>query len=368
MSVSPLSSATHSPANLPALIPAQPDPAADHPSETALFTRTRQAAFLAALAHSGSVRSAAASARVSHQTAYRARLGSPGFRCGWDAALLAARARSEEVLACKAVDGWEEDVIYHGEVVCTRRRFSDRLLLAHLGRLDRLCGDAEVAAFAEDFDAVLARFEAGEDLPTAPCVAPCPSTGSGRSGVLGEDGEDNFSASGEWSMRSTLRQAQPLRQAQDGRELGEAEDVPPPLPPKREHGSLLKEAQQLEIGDYEVWFDEALEQTLTTWPAPPDFSGEELAVLTDYGDVIARWPLDPAVHGEKRCYWARTLTPDEEAGLVAADERAADHRAARLALYQRAAFGLATPAERASLSAANGGDEQWGSVRAAARG
>jgi hypothetical protein len=109
-------------------------------------------AFLAALAATGSVRSASASAGVSHQTAYRARLASPGFRRGWDAALLAARAQAEEVLACRALEGWEEDVVYHGEVVASRRRFSDRLLLAHLARLDRLCGDAEVAEFADRFD------------------------------------------------------------------------------------------------------------------------------------------------------------------------------------------------------------------------
>ena len=106
-----------------------------------------------------------AGAGVSHQTAYRARLGSPGFRRAWDAALLAARAQAEEVLARRAFEGWEEDVVYHGEVVCTRRRFSDRLLLAHLARLDRLCGDAEVAEFADAFDASLARYGAGEDRP-----------------------------------------------------------------------------------------------------------------------------------------------------------------------------------------------------------
>ncbi len=56
-------------------------------------------------------------------------------------------------------------MLYHGEVVCTRRRYSDRLLLAHLGRLDKLCGDAEVAEFADSFDASLERYAAGEDRP-----------------------------------------------------------------------------------------------------------------------------------------------------------------------------------------------------------
>ena len=91
--------------------------------------------------------------------------------------------------------------------------------------------------------------------------------------------------------------------------------------------------------------------------------GAELAVLTDYGEVIGPWSVDPAVHGGKRCFWARTLTAEEAAGVVAAEERAAEHRFARLAIYRRAAFGLASAAECASLAAANGGDKQWGLVR-----
>ena len=84
--------------SLPVLIDADP----------ALFSRERQAAFLAALAGTGNVRSASARAGVSHQTAYRTRLASPGFRRAWDAALLAARAQAEEVLACRApISSWK---------------------------------------------------------------------------------------------------------------------------------------------------------------------------------------------------------------------------------------------------------------------
>ena len=179
----------------PLVLSAEPVEASNDPS---LFTRERQAAFLAALAATGIVRSAAAQAGVSHQTAYRERLASPGFRRAWDAALLAARAQAEEVLARRAFEGWEEDVVYHGEVVCTRRRFSDRLLLAHLARLDRLCGDAEVAEFADDFDGTLARYAAGEDRP-ARVVEPLADR---------EDAEAEIISSGERSKRSKPR-AQP---------------------------------------------------------------------------------------------------------------------------------------------------------------
>jgi len=148
--------------NLPALIADLPGDDTRAPQTE--FTRDRQVRFLENLSLTGSVRSAASAGGVSHQTAYRARRATREFRTAWDAALLAARVHAEEVLACRAIDGVEEKVFYHGEQVDTRVRYSDRLLLAHLARLDRLTGDAAVNAVAEDFDAALARFAAGEDL------------------------------------------------------------------------------------------------------------------------------------------------------------------------------------------------------------
>jgi hypothetical protein len=145
---------------LPIIIDAPP---ADATPADACFDRERQVAFLEALAEGGAVRRAAARAGVSHMTAYRARRASAPFRRAWDAALLAARALAEDVLATRAIDGVEEEVWYHGEVIATRRRYDARLLLAHLARLDRLCADARTEAFAGDFDAALARFAQGEE-------------------------------------------------------------------------------------------------------------------------------------------------------------------------------------------------------------
>ena len=195
-----------------------PQSADDSVPDPSHFTRERQTAFLAGLAATGVVRSAAGRAGVSHQTAYRARTASPGFRRAWDAALLAARAQAEEVLACRALDGWEEDVLYHGEVVATRRRYSDRLLLAHLSRLDRLCGDAEVAEFADSFDASLERYAAGEDRP-ARVVEPEPDSSCvpASAGTLGgfsqwpeapasagaRAGPQDLSSPEQWSTRSS---------------------------------------------------------------------------------------------------------------------------------------------------------------------
>ena len=152
-------------------LPATIDIPAESPAEAErrLFTRPVQVAFLEALATSGAVRSAAASAGVSYRTAYRERRSSPAFRRAWDAALLAARAMSEDVLACRAIEGVEEEVWYHGEVVATRRRYDARLLLAHLARLDKLTEDARTRAFADDYEGALERFAAGIDDPAPVC-------------------------------------------------------------------------------------------------------------------------------------------------------------------------------------------------------
>lgn len=160
----------HTP-NLPALIDSLAD--TPQPGQWTEFDRPRQVAFLEALATGGSVRSAARAADVSSQTVYRARRGDAGFRLAWQGALLAARARAEDTLACRAIDGIEQEVLYHGEAIATRRRYSDRLLLAHLERLDRLTEDARTNAFADDFEAGLARFAAGEPQP-APNGGPAP--------------------------------------------------------------------------------------------------------------------------------------------------------------------------------------------------
>lgn len=133
------------------------------------FVVERQVAFLEALATSGSVRAAARRARVSHQTCYRARRASAAFGRAWDAALVVARGAAEAKLADYAMNGIEEEVWYHGEHRGERRRFSDRLLLAHLARLDRLRGDERIETLAEDFDGMILRLRRGE--PIEPEVA-----------------------------------------------------------------------------------------------------------------------------------------------------------------------------------------------------
>lgn len=157
------------PLSLNALIAVLPADDA-HPPQT-LFDRAGQVRFLDHLSINGSARGAARAAGVSHQTVYRMRRGNREFRRAWAAAMLLARPHAEAVIGDRAIDGIEEEVWFRGEVVGTRRRYDTRLLLAHIGRLDRLEEDADAAVLADDFDMVLDRVGSGQDLPPKPKIA-----------------------------------------------------------------------------------------------------------------------------------------------------------------------------------------------------
>ncbi|OCC23028.1 hypothetical protein MB02_12645 [Croceicoccus estronivorus] len=120
------------------------------------FSPARQVRFLDHLASSGNVRAACAVARISAETAYRARRRDGRFAKVWDAALVLARSHVEAVLADRALNGVEEPVFYHGEEVARRRRYDTRLLLAHLARLDARCAEPQALCAAERFDEMLA--------------------------------------------------------------------------------------------------------------------------------------------------------------------------------------------------------------------
>lgn len=130
-----------------------------------VFTLERRVRFLDHLAFQGNARAAARSVRVSHETAYRARRQDPAFAALWDAAMVHARAYGEQVLATRALDGVEVAIVRGGEIVGYQVRHDPRLLLAHLGRLDRRVEEDRAAqARAEQFDALLAAY-AGHPVP-----------------------------------------------------------------------------------------------------------------------------------------------------------------------------------------------------------
>jgi hypothetical protein len=120
------------------------------------WTPARKARFLDHLAGHGNVRAACACAGMSHEAACRLRRRDALFARAWAAALVHAREASAEVLACRAIDGIEEEVWYRGEVVGTRRRYDSRLLLAHLARLDAAVASGSASEDAARFDELVA--------------------------------------------------------------------------------------------------------------------------------------------------------------------------------------------------------------------
>src|SRR5690606_18760927 len=120
------------------------------------WTPERKLQFLDHLAGRGNVRASCRRVGLSREAAYRLRRRDPQFARGWAAALVLARSAGSEVLADRAIDGVEEDIWYRGELVGTRRKFDTRLLLAHLGRLDKAADDKAAAKDAERFDELLA--------------------------------------------------------------------------------------------------------------------------------------------------------------------------------------------------------------------
>ncbi|MCB5424645.1 hypothetical protein H0274_05190 [Altererythrobacter sp. CC-YST694] len=133
--------------------------------------------FLDHLASKGTVRAACAAVGMSPEAAYRLRRRDGLFARGWAAALVLAREVSSDELACRALDGIEEDIWYRGELVGTRRKYDTRLLLAHLARLDRMveeCSDEDPhKGDAARFDELLASLcdqdrPCDEDRPGSP--------------------------------------------------------------------------------------------------------------------------------------------------------------------------------------------------------
>lgn len=128
------------------------------------WTPARKAQFLEALAGDGNVRAACARVGMSREAAYRLRRRDGLFGRAWAAAQVHARAIVGEVLGTRAIEGIEEEIWYRGEVVGTRRRYDTRLLLAHIGRLDKLAEDERALEDAARFDELVACM-AGEAVP-----------------------------------------------------------------------------------------------------------------------------------------------------------------------------------------------------------
>ena|GEM_PF-309429 len=115
------------------------------------WTPSRQAAFLAALAETGSVCTAARRVRMARETAYRLRRkhGAESFAAAWDAVLGRAgegrRKVTAEERARRALYGLLKPVFYRGQHVATAWKADNSALLGHLSQLNR-AGRAEQEA------------------------------------------------------------------------------------------------------------------------------------------------------------------------------------------------------------------------------
>ena len=112
------------------------------------WTARRQAAFLAALAITGSVSEAARRVSMARESAYRLRRreGAASFAAAWDAILGrsvgAERKVTPEERARRAIEGLLKPVIYRGRHVANERKPDNSALLGYLAQLDRGQGSA----------------------------------------------------------------------------------------------------------------------------------------------------------------------------------------------------------------------------------
>ncbi|MBW8754772.1 MAG: hypothetical protein JF595_11590 [Sphingomonadales bacterium] len=115
------------------------------------WTPARQAAFLAALAATGSVLEAARRVQMARESVYRLRrkAGAESFAAAWDAVLgrktAARRKVTYDEIVRRALEGLIKPVIYQGRHVATTWKADDSALLRHdaqLARTERISGAA----------------------------------------------------------------------------------------------------------------------------------------------------------------------------------------------------------------------------------
>lgn len=92
------------------------------------WSAVRKRAFLRALADTGEIQKAAERVGMSRSAVTRLKARSPEFADACEAALARSLPSLEQIAYERAVEGWDEDVVVRGEVVGTRRRWSERLL------------------------------------------------------------------------------------------------------------------------------------------------------------------------------------------------------------------------------------------------
>lgn len=227
--------------------------------------------FLQSLASYGNIAMAALFAQRSRQSAYDLKRRDPDFARAWQAALLLAREAAEDVLQDRAIMGVEEDIYHQGKLIGTRRRYDNRLLLAHLARLDKMAEQLPVQRGAARFDEMLAAIAAGDDTAA----------------IVSEPGQDEI--------------AQMVGEAQAaGLKLQISAEVNDEL--LRPADRLEPQLEEVEELDVPEEFEEPEEPEEQGEPEKPE---EPAAPLADGADEIyqVKWPLAaiaPSANGQQR--------------------------------------------------------------------
>lgn len=112
------------------------------------WTATTRARFIALLSQGETVKDACTAVGLSDTSAYALRKRSVRFAADWARALTEATLSPLEAAYVRAVEGWDEPVVFQGQVVAHKRRYSDAALRLLLQREDRRLERAEAAAAA----------------------------------------------------------------------------------------------------------------------------------------------------------------------------------------------------------------------------
>jgi hypothetical protein len=259
------------------------------------FTPARRAAFLHHLAEEGNVHAACARVRVSKQAAYLARRRDLTFRAGWDAALVHARAYSEEVLANVALHGVREAVFYRGDKVGEKVKIDARLLLAHLARLDARAEDPVACRHAERFDEILALVAGGEPPEGAVEAAeppryrtPDPVLPMDREAYVGKAASDAASAARWQALEAMMTAKDPVPKGWEDAMEPETWHAPP------------EQARLAEIEDEAFRLaEDAAHAAYDAWQDRADACGEALAETGELAEPAEEAAAEEALPAEE---------------------------------------------------------------------
>jgi hypothetical protein len=124
------------------------------------WTMPRRRRFLHALARTGCVRDACRIAGISNTSAYRMRGRDGAFARAWEEALTEVLPVLEAAAFERAVEGVDEPIVRGGEVIATKKRFSDAILVTLLRRADAARTRAAAMGLELDEEALLAEIDA----------------------------------------------------------------------------------------------------------------------------------------------------------------------------------------------------------------